>query len=93
MTFCDLINFGTHFCRGEKGVLPPIHRGATGMGGLAVEGDRVPFHAEGSEDGAQGQIEVEQHRPLLDVEFEIGGGGFEFVGGIFDVVESDADLL
>ena len=67
----DFINLGTHFCCREKCVLAAIHRRATGMRGLAVKRDRVPLDAKSSEHRAQRQIQIQQHRTLLDVQFQI----------------------
>ena len=40
-----------------------------------------------------GRSEVEQHRPLLDVQFEIGGGILEFLAALLHALEIHADLL
>ena len=71
--FGDAINFRAHFCRGEKSVFAAVHRRAAGMRGLAVKSDRVPLDTKRAEHRAERQIEIEQHRALLDVQFEIGG--------------------
>src|ERR1051325_2847952 len=70
----DAINFGTHFGRGEKRVTSPIHRRAAGMRGLTAKGDRMTLDAEGSEDNAEREIEIEKHRALFDVQLEISRG-------------------
>ena len=38
---------------------------------LSVKSDGVPFDAERSEHGAERQIQIEQDRPLFDVQLEI----------------------
>ena len=88
----DLVDLGGHPGRGEEGVAAAVHRRAAGMGGLAPEGDRMPLDAEGAEHRPQRQIEVEEHRPLLDVEFQVGRGGGEFPPAVLDLLEVDADL-
>ena len=60
------------------------------MRGLAAEGDLVPFHAEGAEHDAEREVQRLEHRALLDVELEIGGGVFELVSGFEGGVEVDA---
>lgn len=86
----DGVGFGGHAGGGEEGVFAAVHGGAAGVGGLAVEVDGVAFDAVGAKDGAEGEVEVEEDRALLDVEFLIGGGVGEFDAAGFDVVEVDA---
>ena len=74
----DFVNLGTHLRGGEEGVFAAIHRRAAGVRGLSVESDRVPLDAERPEHRAEREIEIEQHRALLNVEFEIRGGVGEF---------------
>ncbi len=57
------------------------------------KGNRVSLDAEGTEDGSEREIEIEQNRPLLDVQFEIGGGVLQFFPGIFDFLEINAVFL
>ena len=40
---------------------------------LAEEGDRVAFHALGSQHDAERQLHAFQHRPLLDVQLQVSG--------------------
>ena len=89
----DLINFRTHFRRREKGVLAPVHWRAAGMRRLPAKSDRVPFHAEGPQHGAQRQIKVQQHRPLFDVQLQVSRGVFKLLAAIFHALEIDADPL
>ena len=60
---------------------------------LAVEGDGMAFDAEGAKDRAQRQIQVEQHRPLFDVEFKIGGRIAQLFAAVLNALEINADLL
>ena len=60
------------------------------MRGLAVEGDGVAFNTESSEDGTEGQIEIEKNRALLDVELEIRGGVFQFFSALLHFFEIDS---
>ena len=89
----DAINFRAHLRGGEEGVLATIHRRAAGMRGLAVERDGVSLDAERAEHRAERQIEIEQHRALLDVQFEIRGGVLEFLAAVLHVLEINADVL
>ena len=47
------------------------------MRGLAAEGDRVALDAERAEHDAERQVERLEHRALLDVQLEVGGGVLE----------------
>ena len=65
--------------------LPPQRVLAASIGVLPacaawpVNGDRVPLDAERAEHHAHRQLQAFQHRPLLDVQFEIRGGVPQFV--------------
>ena len=74
----DFINHRTHPGGGQETVLAAVHGRAARMGRLAVKCDRVAFNAEGAKNGPQGQTEVQQHRPLFDVQFQVGGRVLEF---------------
>ena len=89
----DFVNLGTHFRGGEKGVFAAVHRRAAGMRGLAVKRDRVAFDAKSSEHRAERQIQIQKHRALLDVQFQIRGGIFQFLAGIFHALEIHADFF
>ncbi len=89
----DGINLRAHFGGGQEGVLAAVHRRAARMGRLAVEGDGVALDAEGAEHGAQRQIQVQQHRPLLDVQFQVGGGVLEFLPALLGALQVHADFL
>lgn len=86
----DGINFLGHFSSGEKCVLTAVHGCAAGVRRLALKSDGVALDTVGSEDGAEGQIQVKQNGALLDVEFEVGGGVVEFAVAIFDTIEIDS---
>ncbi len=74
VAFGDAISLRTHFGGGEERIFAALHRRAAGMRRLAVESDRVPLDAERPEDGAEREIEIEEHGSLFDVQFQIGGG-------------------
>ena len=67
-----------------------VHRRRAGVRRLTGPGDPVPLDAERAEDGAQRQVEPFQHRPLLDVQLEIGGGVLELAARLGRAVEVDA---
>ena len=49
-----------------------------------MKGEGVPFHAQRAEHGAEGQIQVEQNRPLFNVQFQIGRRLFQFRTAVLD---------
>jgi len=61
------------------------------VSGLAAEGDLVALHAKGSEDDTEREVERLEHRPLLDVQLEVGGRVLELLPGFERSVELDAD--
>ena len=61
---------------GER-VSPLGHRRRAGVGGLPVEGDAMALDAERAEHGSEGQPHRLEHRPLLDVQLEVGGCALE----------------
>ena len=89
----DLINFRAHPGRGEECVFSPVHGRAAGMRGLSVKGDRMPFNTERAEHCAQRQIQIQQHRSLLDVQFQISGRVFEFLAAFFHPFEINPNFL
>src|SRR5581483_10374746 len=76
---------------GER-VAALVHRRRAGVRGLAPERDSVALDAEGAEYDAERKTERLEHRPLLDVELEVGGGGPELRAGFQRPVELDAVL-
>jgi hypothetical protein len=62
------------------------------VGVLAGEAHRVALDAEGAEDGSEREVEALEHRPLLDVQLEVGGGAFEGAARLERAVEVDAVL-
>ena len=83
----DGVDLRGHFRGGEEGVLPAVHRRAAGVRGLAFEGNGPPFHAAGALHDGEGLAEIEKHRPLLDVELQVGGGVFLPGCGVLDLFE------
>jgi len=59
------------------------------VGFLAVESDVVALDAFGAEDDPEGESEMLEDRPLLDVEFEVSGGIVLFTGGFGETVDFD----
>ena len=59
---------------------------------MPVKRDRVPFDAERAEHGAEREVEVEEHRPLLDVELEVGRRRRSLAAALLDPLEVDADV-
>ena len=68
----DLADLELELRRTGQGVAALVHRRRTGMGGLAAEGDLVALDAERPEHDAERQVQRLEHRPLLDVQLEIG---------------------
>ena len=62
------------------------------MGRLAREGHLVALDTERSEDDTERHLHRLEHRPLLDVELEVGGRGRELGPGLEGAVEVDAVL-
>ncbi len=85
----DVADGEVEFGDAAEGVFAVGHGGGAGVGGLAGEGDGVAFDAEGSEDCAHGELEGFEDGALFDVEFEVGGGVFEFGFCGEDLVEVD----
>ena len=57
---------------GER-VAPLVHRRRAGVRRLAAPGDPVALDAERAEHRAERQVQRLEHRPLLDVQLEVGG--------------------
>jgi hypothetical protein len=55
--------------------------------------DNVSLHAECSKYSAERKIQIEQHRALLDVQFQIRGRALQFFPAPFHVFEVDLALL
>ena len=87
-----LVNLRTHFGGGEEGVLAAVHGRAAGMRRLAVKRDGVAFDAKSAQHRAQRQIQVQQYRALLDVQFQIRGGVLQFLAAVFHALEIHADF-
>src|SRR6202040_3795100 len=74
----DFVDRCAHLCRRQKSVAPTIHRGATGMRSLSAECNGVALDTERTEYSSERKIEIKQYRALLDMQFEIRGGVFQF---------------
>jgi hypothetical protein len=71
-------------------VAASVHRRRARVRGLAPEGDLMAFDAEGTEDDSERKVHRLEHRPLLDVQLEIGGRVLELPASFDGVVEVDA---
>ena len=60
-------------CAGER-ILAQIHRAGAGMVGFAVKGKFVAALASDGFDDAEAEIQIFEHRALLDVELDEGEG-------------------
>ena len=69
------LDFGDPLRRAGKSVVAQMHGGGSGMVGLAIESQRVAALADNRLDDPQAEVKSFQHRPLLDVEFDVGEGG------------------
>ena len=61
------------------------------MGRLASEGHLVPLDAERSQHDSQRKLERLQHRPLLDVQLEVGRGVLELAPRLERSVQIDVE--
>jgi hypothetical protein len=77
---------------GQEGVAAHVHRRRSGVRVQAGEAHGVALDAEGAEHGAERLVDRLEHRALLDVQLEVGGGAFELVAGVERAVEIDAVL-
>ena len=60
------------------------------MSRLAGKSDDVSLDAEGAEHHAHRKLLALQHRPLLDVQFEVSRGAREFRNGVNGAIDLDA---
>ena len=76
--------------RAGQRVAPQMHRRRAGVRGLAAKGDLVTLGGEGAGDDSQRQAHRLEHRSLLDVELEVGGGAAQAAAGLEHAVEAHA---
>ena len=88
----DLAELELELRRAGQRVAPLVHRRRAGVRGLAAEGDLVPLDPERPEHDAQRQAHRLEHRPLLDVQLEVGGGALQLRARLQRAVELDAVL-
>ena len=88
----DGVDLLGHLRSRQEGVAAAVHRRGARVSGLAAKCDRVSHHAEGAEHGTERQVEVEEHRPLLDVEFQVGGGVRPLAPALPHALEIDAHV-
>ena len=91
--FRNPINLGTHLRRCQERILSPIHGRAARVGGLTMELDGVAFDAKGPQNGTEWQVEIQEHGPLLHMQFEIGRGVLQLHTALLDPLEVDANLF
>ena len=89
----NLVYFKTHFRCREKSVLAAVHRRAARMRRLPVKRNRMTLHAKRPQHRAQRQIQVEQHRTLLNMQFQIRGGIFQFLPAVLHALEINAHIF
>ena len=78
-------------CARER-VAPLVHRRRAGVRRLSRPGDLVALDSERAEHDAERQIDRLEHRPLLDVQLEIGGSVLELRARVERTIEIDAVL-
>ena len=78
--------------RRGHGVAPHVHRRRSDVGALAAEADDVALDAVRAEYDRQGQVEALEHRALLDVQLQVGGGSRRAAGRVSRLLEVDAVL-
>ena len=88
----DLAQLERELGRTGERVAPLVHRRRAGVRGLAAPGDPVALDAERAEHRAERQVQRLEHRPLLDVELEVGGRVLELRARLERPVEVDAVL-
>src|SRR6266508_370369 len=76
---------------GER-VAAGVHRRRPCMSGLTAEGDLVALDPEGAEDDTERQVERLEHRPLLDVQLDVGGRVLELLPRLERAPSSSAQL-
>ena len=86
----DLANLERELRRAGERVAALVHRRRAGVSRLTVPGDPVALDSERSEDDAEREPERLEHRPLLDVELEVGGRRVELRARVERRVEIDA---
>ena len=75
---------------GEEGVAAQVHRRRAGVRVRAGEAHRVALDAERAEHDAEREVELLEHRPLLDVQLEVGERALEPRARLAHAVEVDA---
>ena len=73
---------------GER-VAPLVHRGRARVRRLAAPRDAMALDAERPEHDAEREVHALEHRPLLDVQLEVGGGVLELTRRLGRAVEVD----
>ena len=86
----DLADLQRELRRPGESVAALVHRRRARVRGLPAEGDLVPLHSESAEDDAERQVHRLEHRPLLDVELEVGGGVLQLAARVHGRVEVDS---
>ena len=83
-------DFEGQFGGGSQSVPAKLHRRRAGVRFLPLKSDGVTLDALGTGDYPQRKAQAFEHRPLFDVEFEIGGDVGSLAGGFGKTVDRDA---
>ena len=86
---CDRADLEREPRRARERVAALVHRRRAGVRRLTAERDARALDAERAEHDAQRQIHRLEHRPLLDVQLEVGGRGLELTPRVECAVEVD----
>ncbi len=88
-TLCDLADLELEPCSARERVPALVHGCRAGVRSLSAEGHLVALDAKRSQHDTEWQIQRLEHRPLLDVELEVGGGTGELAVRVECRVEVD----
>ena len=86
----DLAEVERELRRACERVAALVHRRRAGVRGLPAPDHAVALDAEGAEHRAERKVERLEHRPLLDVQLEVGGRRLELSARLERAVEVDA---
>ena len=77
--------------RRQQRVAAHVHGRGARVGRLTAKGEAVALDAVGAQHRAQRQLQALQHRPLLDVQLDVGAGVFKLRLRLGRVGQDDAD--
>ena len=87
---CDFTDLERELRRAGERVAALVHRRRAGMRRLSTPRDAMPLDTEGPEHDSEGKPEALEHRTLLDMQLEVGGGRVELLPRRERRVEIDA---